>query len=368
MRRYTSLWSFFIISICMTGLTTAQTPAPTPQSKPAAPSSGPADPKARETFFIANEWEKISYEKLALNEFLKANKQDGGHCWECLNRAYLLAVKLNDYKEMEEIARNLLPLAQSTSEKSAVHYRLAMALQQQGIYNKKDKLFTESSNEFKAALQIDPEFAEVHYYLGITLAHLHQDDAAHAEFSAFLDQDRKNLSLHPRATHFMDRMDMARAIMAPSFSLTTLDGQHLSMDGLSGKVVLIDFWATWCVPCVKSLPKIKKIAQEFDGQPLVVLSISLDGNEAAWKDFVAKKGMTWLQYRDGGFKGRISTQFGVKTIPAVYTIDADGVLEDQHVGDADIEGKLKKLIARAAEANRKALPAVSTDNSASSPN
>ena len=64
--------------------------------------------------------------------------------------------------------------------------------------------------------------------------------------------------------------------------------------------------------------------------------------------------MTWLQYRDGGFNGAIAKSFGVNAIPATFTIDADGVLEDQHVGDADIEGKLKKLVASANElAHRK---------------
>ena len=60
---------------------------------------------------------------------------------------------------------------------------------------------------------------------------------------------------------------------------------------------------------------------------------------------------------DGGFDGQIADLFGVKAIPATFSIDADGVLEDQHVGDADIEGKLKKMIARANEVkNRKPLP------------
>ena len=99
-------------------------------------------------------------------------------------------------------------------------------------------------------------------------------------------------------------------------------------------------------PCREALPHIREIAKQFEGQPFVVLSISLDKDEEKWKDFVAKNQMTWLQYRDGSFNGAIATSFGVNAIPATFTIDADGVLEDQHVGDADIEGKLKKLVAQ----------------------
>jgi hypothetical protein len=69
--------------------------------------------------------------------------------------------------------------------------------------------------------------------------------------------------------------------------------------------------------------------------------------------------MTWLQYHDpGGFNGRMANLFGVHAIPATFSIDADGVVEDQRVGDAEIEGKLKKLVARAVDmANRPPQPA-----------
>ncbi|MGC2888482.1 MAG: TlpA disulfide reductase family protein [Candidatus Acidiferrum sp.] len=137
--------------------------------------------------------------------------------------------------------------------------------------------------------------------------------------------------------------------MAPAFAVTILDGQHLSLDDLTGKVVLIDFWATWCQPCREAMPHMREIAKKFQGQPLVVLSVSLDGDEQKWKDYIAKNEMTWLHYRDGGFTGPVSNLFGVKAIPHTFTIDADGVLQDEHIGDASIEGKLKKLVARAEE-------------------
>jgi hypothetical protein len=82
----------------------------------------------------------------------------------------------------------------------------------------------------------------------------------------------------------------------------------------------------------------------------------MDRDEAEWKEFIAKNGMNWVQYRDGYFEGPVARIFSVNAIPATFTIDADGVLQDQHVGDADIDGKIKKLIARASEvANKKAV-------------
>jgi thiol-disulfide isomerase/thioredoxin len=113
--------------------------------------------------------------------------------------------------------------------------------------------------------------------------------------------------------------------------------------------VLIDFWATWCPSCREALPHMREIAKKFQGQPLVILSVSLDDDEKKWKDFVVKNEMTWVQCRDGGFTGPIATMFAVRAIPQTFTIDADGVLQDQHIGDASIEGKLKKLVGRARE-------------------
>jgi thiol-disulfide isomerase/thioredoxin len=315
---------------------------------------GPTDAKARKTFAGAAEFGKQGDLRIALEEYLKANKQDGGHCELCLKNAYTLAVHLGDYKVVEGIVREWLPLAQTDAARATLHFQLGVALQREGLNTKKDTYFKEACDEFRAALQVDPGLAAAHYALGSALASLHQDDAARAEFETFLKQDKDNMDAHARAQRFAERVELARAKMAPPFSLVTLDGRHVSMDEFTGKVVLIDFWATWCGPCREALPHIRQIAQEFKGQQFVVLSISLDKDDAKWKDFVAKNGMTWLQYRDGYFNGPIATEFAVDAIPATFSIDADGVLEDQHVGDGNIEGKLKKMIAQAVElSNRK---------------
>jgi thiol-disulfide isomerase/thioredoxin len=275
-------------------------------------------------------------------------------------------MKLGACKDAIVLARIWISVPQNDVDLARAHFRLAMALQADGIWNRKEKSMEESSSEFKAALDLNPKLILARYNYGVTLARLHQDDAARAEFTAFLDKDRKDQLLHPRAERFLENIDLARATMAPPFSLTTLDGQRISMDGLAGKVVLIDFWATWCGPCREAMPHIRSIAKKFDGQPIVVLSVSLDNDEAKWKEFVEKNQMTWMQYRDGGFNGSIAKQFNVTAIPATFTIEADGVLEDQHVGDANIEGKLKKLIAQAVQAaSRKAIS--EPDKSADSP-
>jgi thiol-disulfide isomerase/thioredoxin len=140
---------------------------------------------------------------------------------------------------------------------------------------------------------------------------------------------------------------LARKRVAPNFHVVGLDSKAISMENLAGQVVRIDFWATWCGPCKNALPHLREIAPKFLGQPLVIISISLDADEGTWRDFVAKNGMTWAQFRDGGFDGPMATQFNVKAIPTTFSIDADGFVQDRQVGDGNIEETLKKPIAQA---------------------
>ena len=132
---------------------------------------------------------------------------------------------------------------------------------------------------------------------GKALARLKQDDAAKAQFAQYLKVRKTDDEERQRIARYLEHPDLARAMMAPAFSITAIDGQKISMDDLQGKVVLLDFWATGCGPCREALPHIRNIAKKFQGQPLVILSVNLDSDEGKWKEFIAMNEMTWPQYR-----------------------------------------------------------------------
>ncbi|HSS49698.1 MAG TPA: TlpA disulfide reductase family protein [Thermoanaerobaculia bacterium] len=109
----------------------------------------------------------------------------------------------------------------------------------------------------------------------------------------------------------------------PPFSLQTLDGKTLSIASLKGKVVLLDFWATWCGPCRQAMPELKALLQKNTGKPLVVVSVSADEDRKAPEAFARANGMTWIQAWDG--QGRvIGGVFGASSLPSYVVIDADG--------------------------------------------
>ena len=310
---------------------------------------GPSNEKAQKTYKQALEDERKGLTEYAFDNFKKADKQDGGHCVACQWEMIKYGVAFGDWKAAELAAQEMLAEAQGDTAVAVAHYQYGSVLLQEALYKHKDELLLRAHEEFTKALTPNPNFPAALVTDGRALAHLKQDDAAKARFEAFVklrpadDPDRQ------RALLYIRRPELARARMAPPFVITTTDGQQLSLDSLAGKVVLIDFWATWCGPCREALPHIKSIAKKFEGQPLVVLSVSLDSDEQKWKEFIAKQQMTWPQYYGGGFSGTLAKLFGVDAIPHTFTIDADGVLQDEHIGDADIEGKLKKLVAQARE-------------------
>ncbi|HEY1464679.1 MAG TPA: thioredoxin-like domain-containing protein, partial [Terriglobales bacterium] len=121
--------------------------------------------------------------------------------------------------------------------------------------------------------------------------------------------------------------------------------------------------------CVRNLPHLRELAKKFQNQPFIILSISVDYDEAAWRSFLQKNDVTGLQHRDG-FGGPLSQAFklnvsfhsntdnpvagvwvttkGLKeAIPRTFTIDADGVLQDEKISDSSLDIKLQELISRA---------------------
>jgi thiol-disulfide isomerase/thioredoxin len=310
-------------------------------------SEGPASEKAQKSYKAAMKELQERRPEFALDEFKKADKQDDGKCLACQKHIIKYAVEFGDWKAAELAAEEMAGEAKTTRDQAISHYQFALVLTQEGLTKRKDEYFSRAHDEISKALAAYANFPDAIFLDGRALANLHQDDAAKAQFEQYLKLHTDDTPDRQRALRYVARPELARARMAPPFAVSTLDGSRISLDDLQGKVVLIDFWATWCPPCREALPHIREIAKKFQGQPLIILSVSLDSDEQKWKDFVAKNEMTWPQYRDGGFSGSIAKLFAVKAIPHTFTIDADGVLQDEHIGDASIEGKLKKLIAQA---------------------
>lgn len=136
---------------------------------------------------------------------------------------------------------------------------------------------------------------------------------------------------------------------APVFALTDLAGRPISPTALQGKVVLLDFWATWCPPCRKSMPELQALHAKYAKQGFTVVGISIDeGGAGKVKKFVAAKKITYPIAIDAG-KNPAWDAFRVKAVPAAYLLDREGRIVAQWTGipaDAKaLEAKLEGLLA-----------------------
>jgi thiol-disulfide isomerase/thioredoxin len=295
------------------------------------------------------EAKKLTHDRqydFAIDAYKKASKIADGKDASTLKSLISLQMKIDKYKDAAATASALEAIAATPLENSYAESTRGQALYYEAGDKNKTDLLAASDAAFKAALVDDPKNPTAHYLDGHVLARLGQLEAARDQFKACLACITPRDPSYVRAQHFAENPSLSLQKMAPAFSVTALDGTHFNLDEMGGRVVLIDFWATWCGPCNAELPHMKKIAKEFAGQPLVIISVSWDFDETRWKDFIAKNEMTWTQYRDADH--RLSTAFGVQAIPHYFTIDSDGVLTAEMLGEgSDVEGKLKKLIAKA---------------------
>ena len=350
-------------SLVVPSLMPAQTAdKPVVAAKPPVPAYV-SDPKFQAAMAEGAQLAKRKEFGFSADSYKKANKIAGGQCIDCLRGLYGAQMGSGSYKDAANTAAAMEAMATEPAAKSLAEFRRATSLYQAaGDKPKEDKLEAVHAL-LQQALANYPKNAAALFLDGKVLAGMGKFDEAKADFTQCLSCVSEKDPARLRAQHFAENPELSLHKMAPAFEVTAMDGSKFNLDAMGGRVVLIDFWATWCGPCNRELPHMRQIAKEFAGQPLVIISVSWDDDEAKWKDFIAKNGMTWAQYRDADHK--LSTQFGVDAIPHYFTIDSDGVLTSEMLGEgANVESKLKKLIAKAREAQKEtvasAAPVAST--------
>lgn len=125
-----------------------------------------------------------------------------------------------------------------------------------------------------------------------------------------------------------------------SLKFNAVKGGKVDLETLKGKVVLIDFWATWCPPCVKEVPNVVAAYEKLHDKGFEIVGISLDQNKAALTKFTKEHKMTWPQYFDGkGWENDMSRRFGIQSIPAMWLLNKKGMLVS-----TEVRGKLEEMV------------------------
>jgi len=268
-------------------------------------------------------FDNSAYE-VALDHFKKASKLAGDSCVECLaGEAKALSLMRNE-KEALKAADKMDAQSRTDADRAKVHRIRGF------IYSADPKKLKQAETEYRQAVSLSPATAEYHLSLALTLMKEFQDDEGKREAAQYL-------SLAPAGAYALYAKQIeadprrARDNFAPEFRLPTLDGNVVSLSDLSGRYVVLDFWATWCPACREGVGDLKDLTKKYPPSEVTLISVSADKDEAAWKSFVQGKKMTWTQYRDAD--GKVLRAYHVRAFPTFVVIGPDGIIRETLVGE-----------------------------------
>ena len=172
------------------------------------------------------------------------------------------------------------------------------------------------------------------------------------EAETFLEKVKTDFAPHKMFAQISDALERLRSSLnqpalgdTMDIKFTAIDGEIFDLSEMKNKVVLVDFWATWCGPCLKELPTLKSAYEKHHVEGFEILGISLDQDQNALKDFLKAQKMTWPQQFDAkGWENEFAKKFGISSIPATFLIGKDGKIAAKNLHGPALEQKIVELL------------------------
>jgi thiol-disulfide isomerase/thioredoxin len=274
----------------------------------------------------------------AVKHFRQANLIRQEKCSECYVWLARMGISAGALKDALEDAEKAVATAASNTERSRAQLYRGVILGREGN-------LAGAEAAFKASSVADSSCVECKFNLGFVLLKESKD----AEGVMVLKTVAPKFAGTPRGREiqrFIDDPSRIRKNYAPEFSARTLSGEEINLDALKGKVVLFDFWGTWCAPCRVSLPLLKELAAKVDPAKVAIVSVDEGDSKESWERFVKTNGMTWLQVYDGDLS--LYQAFHVDGYPRYYVLSKDGFIVAEFKGWAQTgEATISNAIAEA---------------------
>ncbi len=211
------------------------------------------------------------------------------------------------------------------------------------------KVHLDAILKFVAAGEKSAQDLELASTYAMDLEHLPARELAAEAYAKFgqLFADSEDAEIAGRAKSLLGAARRLNLVGQPlSLKGTTLDGKPFDLTSLRGKVVLVDFWATWCGPCLQELPNIKQNYETYKEKGFEVVGLSIDQDRPALEEFLAERKLPWITLHDKENEGRhpATIEYGIFSIPSVILIDKEGKVVSTRARGDELGRLLKELL------------------------
>lgn len=243
---------------------------------------------------------------------------------ENIFRTYMVTMKLDSLKAdslSKELQKPYESLVKSYSDRLA----------------EKIRLNNMSFASIMAIQQLNPEeYIDVYTMLDKGLAAKYPGNGDIKKFHTMVEQTQSMVSRSKA---------IAEGQEAPEINLPMPNGKSLALSALRGKVVLIDFWASWCGPCRKEMPNVKRVYEKYKKKGFEIYGVSLDQEKDAWLQAIAKDGITWPQVSDLKYWSSEAAQtYAVQGIPFTVLVDKNGKIIAKNLRGEELDKKLAEVL------------------------
>jgi peroxiredoxin len=221
----------------------------------------------------------------------------------------------------------------------------------QAALQKQDRAITYLNDFLASVPDAAPEKkAFAHYYLAEAYKASGDFEGAKREYRIIID---KFATVQPRMTQMakqgIDNLEFDKKLAIGkepiAFNVKGIKGETISPEKYKGKVLLLDFWATWCGPCKQEMPNVKRIYKKYNKKGFEIVGISLDKSRSDLDKYIEANNMSWPQFFDGKFwRNDVAVKYHVQSIPATYLIDKKGKIRYKSLRGRQLEVAVKKLL------------------------